>query len=138
MAELAFRVEPANNERLANLCGQFDEHLKQIEERLRVNISHRGDRFMVTGDVVNHVANAKRVIAHLYAATQSETLQPERVHLFMQEAEIETLTDSPEDKAKNRNTIKMRRAIIQCRGDRQAEYVQSVKTRDLWPVRLRH
>jgi len=131
VAELAFRVEPADNDRLANLCGQFDEHLKQIEQRLTVDISHRGDRFMVTGDVVNHVANAKRLITHLYAATETENLEPERVHLFMQEAELESLSESPDDAAKKRSTIKTRRAVIQCRGERQLDYVQSIKARDL-------
>jgi len=131
VAELAFRLEPADNERLANLCGQFDEHLKQIEQRLAVDISHRGDRFMITGEVVNRVANAKRLVAHLYAATESETLEPERVHLYMQEAELEALTDSPEDAANRKNTIKTRRVVIQCRGERQADYVESIKSRDL-------
>jgi phosphate starvation-inducible protein PhoH and related proteins len=131
VAELAFRVEPPDNDRLANLCGQFDEHLKQIEQRLSVSVSHRGDRFMVTGESVQPVANAKRLITHLYAATESETLEPERVHLYMQEAELESLTDSPEDAIRTRSTIKTRRAVIQCRGERQIEYVQSIKARDL-------
>jgi len=131
VAELAFRVEPADNERLANLCGQFDEHLKQIEQRLQVDINHRGDRFMVTGPAVNPVANAKRLITHLYAATQSETLEPERVHLYMQEAELEAMSDSPDEKAKKQNTIKTRRVVIQCRGERQTDYVQSIQQRDL-------
>jgi len=131
VAELAFRVEPADNERLANLCGQFDEHLKQIEQRLQVDINHRGDRFMVTGQAVTPVANAKRLITHLYAATESETLEPERVHLFMQDAELEAMSDSPAETEKKRNTIKTRRAVIQCRGERQIEYVQSIQQRDL-------
>jgi phosphate starvation-inducible PhoH-like protein len=29
-------LEPADNIRLANLCGQFDEHLRQIERRLDI------------------------------------------------------------------------------------------------------
>ena len=29
-------LEPADNERLANLCGQLDEHLRQIERRVGV------------------------------------------------------------------------------------------------------
>ena len=32
---LNLELVPANTERLANLCGQFDEHLKQIESRLQ-------------------------------------------------------------------------------------------------------
>ena len=42
-------LEPADNSRLANLCGQFDEHLRQIERRLDVEIASRGNRFRVTG-----------------------------------------------------------------------------------------
>ncbi|HRP36047.1 MAG TPA: phosphate starvation-inducible protein PhoH, partial [Gammaproteobacteria bacterium] len=42
-------LEPADNQRLANLCGQFDEHLKQIERRLGVSIGSRGNRFQIEG-----------------------------------------------------------------------------------------
>jgi phosphate starvation-inducible PhoH-like protein len=42
-------LEPADNSRLANLCGQFDEHLRQIERRLDVEIASRGNHFRVTG-----------------------------------------------------------------------------------------
>ena len=44
-----FTLEPADNERLANLCGPFDAHLRQIELRLGVEISNRGQVFQVTG-----------------------------------------------------------------------------------------
>ena len=32
-------LEPADNNRLANLCGQFDEHLRQIDNDVLINIS---------------------------------------------------------------------------------------------------
>ena len=35
---LDIQLEPADNQRLANLCGQFDEHLRQLERRLGVEI----------------------------------------------------------------------------------------------------
>ena len=41
--------EPVDNARLANLCGAFDENLRQIETALEVNISRRGERFTITG-----------------------------------------------------------------------------------------
>ena len=37
-------LEPADNERLAALCGQFDQNLHQLEERLGVEINSRGYR----------------------------------------------------------------------------------------------
>ena len=35
---------------LANLCGQYDEHIKLIEKRLSVKISNRGVEFQVSGE----------------------------------------------------------------------------------------
>ena len=43
-------LEPADNERLANLCGPLDEHLRQVERRLGVEINNRGNNFHVSGD----------------------------------------------------------------------------------------
>lgn len=129
MTALAFRVEPADNERLANLCGQFDEHLKQIEQRLHVVISNRGNQFEVTG-ADGDIANAQKLITHLYAATESETLAPERVHLYLQDAGLEHMQSSPRP-LKNGEIIKTRRSTIQCRGVRQIDYVSSIKERDL-------
>ncbi len=128
MTELAFSLSPANNERLANLCGQFDEHLKQIEQRLSVQISNRGAQFQVIG-ADGPAANARKLINHLYAATETETLAPERVHLYLQDAGLEIMEENP--KASNGEIIKTRRSTIQCRGVRQIEYVSSIKQRDL-------
>ena len=44
-------LEPADTERLANLCGQFDQHLKQIESRLCVDVYCRGSLFTVQGEL---------------------------------------------------------------------------------------
>jgi phosphate starvation-inducible PhoH-like protein len=41
--------EPVDNTRLANLCGAFDENLRQIATALEVNIVRRGERFTITG-----------------------------------------------------------------------------------------
>ncbi len=129
MTELAFRITPADNDRLANLCGQFDEHLKQIEQRLSVQISNRGDQFQIVG-ADGAVANAQKLIAHLYAATKSETLAPERVHLFLQDAGLEHMQEKPKPVAST-EIIKTRRSTIQCRGVRQIDYVSNIKQRDL-------
>ena len=43
-------LEPADTSRLANLCGQFDQHLKQIESRLGVELFCRGNVFTVKGE----------------------------------------------------------------------------------------
>jgi len=128
MSRLEFRVSPADNERLARLCGQFDEHLKQIEHRLNVEISNRGDQFSVQGDS-DSAASAKALIDHLYVMTEKEALAPEEVHLSLQESGLSQMQTPAAPR--NSAIIKTRRSTIQCRGPRQSEYVQSIKDRDL-------
>jgi len=128
MAFLEFQVQPPDNARLANLCGQFDEHLRQIEGRLGVEVSNRGDLFKVTGRE-RSVESAKKLLDYLYAATDSESLSPERVHLYLQEAGLELLEE--ESNPGNSAIIKTRRSTIQCRGERQIRYVQSIHEHDL-------
>ncbi|MFK8083715.1 MAG: PhoH family protein [Granulosicoccus sp.] len=130
MPRLEFHVGPADNERLARLCGQFDEHLKQIEKRLDVQISNRGDHFSVEGD--DAAANSARsLIDHLYAITENETLAPEEVHLSLQQSGLEAIQTQPPAAPRNNAIIKTRRSTIQCRGPRQVDYVTSIKERDL-------
>jgi len=130
MSRLEFRVGPPDNQRLARLCGQFDVHLKLIEQRLAVQISNRGDQFSVVGDPA--VADsAKALIDHLYAMTENETLAPEDVHLSLQESGLEAMNGDSAAKPRNDTIIKTRRSTIQCRGPRQVDYVRSIKERDL-------
>ena len=78
-------LEPADNDRLANLCGQFDEHLRQIERRLDVEIASRGNRFRITGQPGAAEVGGD-VLARLFDLTDSERLDPERVHMLLQES----------------------------------------------------
>jgi len=41
-------LDPIDNHRLASLCGQFDQNIKQIENHLGVRISYRGHTFKVS------------------------------------------------------------------------------------------
>ena len=75
-------LEPADNNRLANLCGQFDEHLRQIERRLDVEIASRGNRFRVTGQPGAAEVGGD-VLSKLFAMTDHERLDPERVHMLL-------------------------------------------------------
>ena len=43
-------LEPADNHRLTSLCGQLQGHLKQIEQRLGVQLNVRGNIFTIQGD----------------------------------------------------------------------------------------
>ncbi len=81
-----FDLDPADNVRLANLCGPFDEHLRQLERSLDVRIDSRGNRFQVRG---KRARAAGRVLRQLYSATEHESLSAGAVHLYLRETEAD-------------------------------------------------
>lgn len=131
MASLEFQLRPDDNKRLANLCGQFDEHLKQIETRLGVELQNRGGDFRVSGsDKV--VRSVRSVVQSLYDATQHETLTPEKIHLYLQEADLHAEDNQSEDSGEPASAdIATRRVKIRCRGKNQIQYVQNIRDYDL-------
>jgi len=131
MQSIEFRLEPPDNQRLANLCGQFDEHLKQVESRLGVEVQNRGDKFRVLGDK-NAVRAASDVLRNLYRAAKDEALSPERVHLFLQESVADGMPGRHgEESTARRAAVVLRRQRIECRGEHQTAYVKSIRNRDL-------
>ena len=118
-------LEPADNRRLANLCGQFDEHLRFIEEQLGVSISNRANRFRIGGES-RAVAAAVAVIETLFAQTATEPLNAERVHVAVREAGMEKGVAAPEE-----YQIKTRRGMIRARGANQRAYLKAINESDL-------
>ena len=76
-----FTLEPENTERLANLAGPFDAHLRQIELRLGVEIANRGNVFRVEGRDADVVARAERLLRQLYDDAAGEALDEHAIHL---------------------------------------------------------
>lgn len=122
-------LEPIDNERLANLCGQLDEHLRQIERRLGVEINNRGNHFRVIG---NSEASgiAKTVLEALYKNTEDEPLTPARVHLFLQEAGAEAVLQEVEAEVEE-VVIRTRRGLIRGRGPNQQRYLYNISHHDI-------
>ncbi|MDG4595298.1 MAG: PhoH family protein [Candidatus Contendobacter sp.] len=121
-------LEPADNARLATLCGNLDEHLRQIERRLGVEINNRGHQFRVIGEP-HAVAVAVAVLEAMYRTTQDETLTPAQVHLFLQEAGADALIEAEPDT--DEVTIRTRRGLIRGRGPNQQRYLWSIQHHDL-------
>ena len=121
-------LEPADNERLRNVCGQLDEHLRQIERRLGIEISNRGSSFRLLGEAAA-IAAGREVLQGLYRASADEVLSPASVHLYLQDSGVEAML---EDAAEVPETlIKTRRGLIRPRGPNQAQYVHKVLTHDI-------
>jgi phosphate starvation-inducible PhoH-like protein len=118
---------------LANLCGQFDEHLRQIERRLNVDIASRGNHFRVTGPPGAAQAGGD-VLLSLFEMTDNERLDPERVHMMLQESQMndgELTPANSESSEIDDVTITTQRKMIRPRGANQSGYVQSIRKHDL-------
>jgi phosphate starvation-inducible PhoH-like protein len=118
---------------LANLCGQFDEHLRQIESRLKVDIASRGNHFRVTGPPGAAQAGGD-VLLSLFEMTDKERLDPERVHMMLQESQMNDGDLTPansESSEVDDVTITTQRNLIRPRGANQSGYVQSIRKHDL-------
>ena len=122
-------LEPEDNERLANLCGQFDEHLRQIERRLGVEMNNRGNHFRIIGERES-VRAAAEVLKGLYAVSGEERLAPARVHLFLQESGVEALLEPVEDEEID-VTIRTKRGVIKGRGPNQKRYLRNIISHDI-------
>ena len=119
-------LEPADNERLARLCGQFDEHLKLIEKHLNVDVSARGNRFNISGEK-KYAEIAGNVLQQLYQQAGEEDLTPERVHMALREAGM-----LPVDEVSTVNgEVRTRGKVIRCRGRNQFAYLQNMRSSDL-------
>jgi phosphate starvation-inducible PhoH-like protein len=122
--------DPADNQRLANLCGQFDEHLRQVERRLGVEIHNRGNAFRLSGDA-SSVRLAGRVLRDLYHETSRFTLTPARVHLLLQGVQAEPPLAQGEEPEVPAPGLHLRRALISARGPNQRRYLQSILGYDI-------
>ena len=63
---LAVELHPADNHRLANLCGALDENLRQIEMAYDVVLTRRGEHCRIDGDPVQ-ARQAAAALKHFYA-----------------------------------------------------------------------
>ena len=124
-----FVLEPEDSERLANLAGPFDEHLRQLELRLGVEIANRGHVFRVTGDAKAADA-AEKLLRALYAEAERETLDPHKIHSRLGSAHLDRLTSGdgfdPQEVA-----IKVKRGTVRGRGANQAKYLHAIATHDI-------
>jgi|TARA_B110000211_G_scaffold35470_1_gene35781 phosphate starvation-inducible PhoH-like protein len=131
-----FELSPADNNRLANLCGPMDDNLKTIERRMGVEISYRSHEFKVTGKSLNTDA-VKKLLINLYLETEivkgkSTTITAQMLHLAIVDAgALEAAPSKIDAKYDEMVTIKTKRGIIKPRNENQQSYVQNVITNDI-------
>ena len=125
-------LEPNDARHLAMLCGQLDSHLRQIEQRLGVQLSARANQFQLNGPAINVVA-ASQLLTHLYAEVcQGVTLSPESLHLQLQQAGLESLAEAAQSgQVEAIQVIRTKRTSIKPRGKNQQGYVRIIKHSDI-------
>lgn len=129
---LELTLEPADNQRLASLCGQFDEHLRHLERRLGVEIKNRGNHFQVIGEEGSATA-AEDVLKKLYVVTKDEDISADQVHLFLQEVsnqmDARPTPGLPDNK--DRIIINTPRVQVAGRGETQRSYLKNIQNNDI-------
>ena len=126
---LDLRLAPEDNSRLANLTGQLDSHLRQIERRLGIEIANRGHLFRLIGES-QAVRAGEQVLQRLYAATDEEVLTPEAIHLQLQASGVEALLED-DAAARPELAVRLKRALIRARGPNQQAYLESILRHDI-------
>ena len=122
---LELELVPDDHQRLAMLCGQFDAHIRQIEDRLNVSIRNRGNRFEISGHA-DRASAAARILEELYQATESTEIDGEAVHMA-----IAANSNRDDSGASNDLVINARRRMIRARGRNQVAYINAIRKADL-------
>lgn len=139
MSTVHLDLLPESLERLAILCGTFDDNIKQIERRLAVKVSYKDSHFSIIGE--HRYAQACRdLLKDLYIETmaikgKSPKLTETDVHLALQNI----ITDHrllavhlAENKSDTQSlTIKTKRGVIKPRGANQTQYVSNILRNDI-------
>lgn len=137
LTSLEISLEPNDNRRLMSLCGRFDEHLRQIEKRVGVEINNRGHSFQIIGPD-KAVKITKKLIQQLYEQTKTqEELTPYQVHLSLQSFQPDLLDDNQSfakpDKAavSDAFTIKTKAGVLKPHSPNQIQYIQNILSHDV-------
>ncbi|MDG1001284.1 MAG: PhoH family protein [Pseudomonadales bacterium] len=122
-------LEPIDSQQLANLCGPFDSHLRQIETRLGITINNRGNDFQLIGNDELVVAAGELLGQLAREVTSGVNLTSDKVHLFLQESGVEALSDAEVDG--NDFIIATRKKSIKPRGRNQIGYIRAIRSNDI-------
>jgi phosphate starvation-inducible PhoH-like protein len=138
-------LEGATAQEIAMFCGQFDEHIQQIENRLSVRILHRGERFSIEGG--SEVAlSATQILRCLFDdLREGEEITPDHVHLTIQQfyqgsnniGANASLSTSPQEvygkevNSDDLTIIRTKKMSVKPRGLNQQSYVRAVLSNDI-------
>ena len=124
---------PDNPQRLANLCGRLNEHIRLIEERLELQISNRGNVFFLVGSSEAVMAGT-RLLENLYEQTAGDiVLTPDLIHLTLAEIGSQAAAGSAEPAAEpvDAHVLRTPKCSIKPRTPHQNAYVEAILRHDV-------
>jgi phosphate starvation-inducible protein PhoH and related proteins len=124
-------LEPDDAQRLANLGGPFDAHLRQIELRLGIEIRNRGNRFRLVGPEAD-INRGEEVLRTLFEQAADALVTTEQVHLALTEqtgAPVAAKAALPDEEGGI--VVRTKRGVVRGRSARQREYLRDIATHDL-------
>lgn len=133
---LEISFTPADNQRLANLCGALDENLKQVETALDVTISRRGEHFSLSGQS-GQTRLAAQALRNFYDQSQHhlslEQIQLGLIEVLNPHHPTDSGSHSEESPVKQPAvpTLLTRRSNLYGRTQRQIQYLQQIQEHDI-------
>ena len=120
-------LKPQDNIRLAKLCGTLDENLKQIESYMQVEISNRGNNFIIKGNEES-IFKTSELIEKLYSMAEDEELTAKKLHMLIPDkSNNEKITYIDSDKL----SIKCKKSTIKPSSESQEKFIDAVLNNDL-------
>lgn len=134
---ITFFLEPADNRRLMTLSGRFDEHFRQIENTLFIEIHNRGNQFTLLGPK-KLIHQAQIAIESLYKMTENTSeFSPETVHFHLQTSKNMPTSSTAKERIEGdiehaiEHSIDIGRKRIRPRSENQLHYINHIRKNDI-------
>ena len=124
MIKKNLKLPDDDNNKLSNLCGPFDENLKQISTGLEIEISRRGSSFILNGNKSN-TELGYNLIKDFYDKS-TKPVNPEDIQLSL--VQVNNINHSGQQKSPQLLT---KQNELQGRTPRQIEYLQNIQNQDI-------
>lgn len=128
--QTSFHLTPQDNRRLALLCGELEENLRQIEQQLGVSISNRGYHFYISGNPLA-VRIAGDLLHNIYAETAiTNAFATNHFHLLLQQAHSQLMKSST-TLISTETVVPLKKGSIKTYSLHQDTYLQNIATHDI-------
>lgn len=118
-------------DQLRTLLGEYNKHIKYLQERLDVHIINRQNNFILTGDLA--AVECGEFVLNKLAERVCETddITGEELHLIIQSSLARPSTPNEQDMPHIDVSLRTRKGKINPRGYNQAQYVKHILQADI-------